>query len=94
MTDTTAEPFADRHEPWREQARRDGCYCRAYRKPCTRHDGWDDGYEAGVAAERERCARIVVDTATDDKRFTIGDVRVRLFAEAAAAAIRGGDDDS
>lgn len=36
-------------EPWKVNAREQGCYCASYRKPCPYHEGFQAGYD-----ERER----------------------------------------
>ena len=46
-------------EPWRLDAIERGCWCAPMRRPCEFHQGWDLGWEHGVADERERCLDIV-----------------------------------
>lgn len=76
---TAAERWGD--QPWRRKAREEGCWCADVRKPCTRHDGWDDGYEAGVAAEREACADVVWDAAhAGDVTPEVVDAATRIMA--------------
>lgn len=50
--------FEPAPERWRDAAKRDECWCAATRKPCVRHDGWQDGWDArGEIVERWRDER-------------------------------------
>ncbi len=41
-------------EQWRLDAIERGCWCATMRRPCEFHQGWDLGWENGVADERAR----------------------------------------
>lgn len=59
--------MSDKVPAWRQHARTIGCYCAYYRKPCTYHEGYQDGWDEAESKYQP------VDEDDVFETFTVGD---------------------